>query len=74
MSVAEIKAELPTLSPTELAELEQAVQQAKQGPLPETGEPLSSYFGCARGTIRFLPGWDEPDTELWDALKDDLPL
>ena len=19
-------------------------------------------------------GWDEPDTELWDALKDDLPV
>lgn len=74
MSIAEMKAELPSLSPVELAELETAVQQAKQGNSPDAGEPLSTFFGCARGTMKFLPGWDEPDTELWNALKDDLPL
>ncbi|NDC75556.1 hypothetical protein EBZ70_09795 [bacterium] len=74
MSVAEIKAELPSLSPAELAEVETALQQAKQGDSPDAGAPLRAFFGCARGTITFLPGWDEPDTELWNALKDDLPL
>ena len=74
MSVAEIKAELPSLTPAEFAELELAVQQVKAAPPPALGEPMRSFFGCARGTVTFLPGWDEPDTELWAALKDDLPL
>jgi len=72
MSVAEIKAELPKLTPAELVEVEVAVELAKAAVQPPV-KP-SDYFGCMRGTVTFLPGWDEPDTELWNALKDDLPL
>lgn len=71
MSVAEIKAELPKLTPAELIELEVALMVAKQQ-APES-KP-SDFFGRMRGTMKFNPGWDEPDTELWDALKDDSSL
>lgn len=74
MSVAEIKSELTKLSPAQLAEVEAALQQLKDTG-SDTGRPLAESFGCARGTITFLPGWDEPEPpETWHAMRDDLPL
>lgn len=71
MSVAEIKAELPKLSPPELAEVEAALQQAKLA-VPATPATMSSYAGCMRGVTVLKPGWDEDEPlEMWEALRDD---
>jgi hypothetical protein len=74
MSVAEIKSELAKLSAAQLAEIDATVQALK-GAVTEVSRPLSESFGCARGTITFLPGWDEPEPpETWNAMRDDLSL
>ena len=52
MSVAEIKTELPKLTAKELVELEIAVELAKNSVQPPV-KP-SDYFGCMRGTVKFL--------------------
>ena len=71
MSVAEIKAELPKLTPPELAEVELALQQLKQT-TPPTAPEMADYMGCMRGTAELKPGWDEDEPlEMWEALRDD---
>lgn len=75
MSVAEIKAELQSLSPGELAEVEQALQKLKQGePIAPPADP-KQFFGSLEGVMKFGPGWDQPEpAETWNAMRDDTPL
>ena len=71
MSVAEIKAELPKLTPTERAEVEALLQQLKQ-PMPVPVSALTAYMGCMRDFTVLKPGWDEDEPlEIWEALRDD---
>ena len=75
MSIAEMKAELARLSPSELVELEEAVRRAKAGlpvasaaPAPDMGQFVDSLAGV----MKFGPGWDAPlPLEDWEALRDD---
>jgi hypothetical protein len=74
MSLAELQAELQTLTPVQLAKVESTIRQMKVevgGQSPNWAE----FFGCARGTVTFRPGWDENEPlEMWHAMRDDLPL
>jgi hypothetical protein len=72
MSFAEIKAELPNLTPAELAELEIALSLVK---ISQRDCKPSEFFGRMKGTVIFGPGWDEPEPPAtWNAHRDDLPL
>lgn len=75
MSLAELKAELQNLSPAELTEVENALQQIKSGqPLTQPSESAKT-FGSLEGVMKFSPGWDQPEpADTWHAMRDDSSL
>lgn len=73
MSLAELKAEIAKLSPEDKQQLREALD-VDQTTAAET-QTMAEYLGCARGMMKFNPGWDDPEPlEDWNALRDDTPL
>ena len=75
MSLAELKAEISSLSAEELKALRAAVdtEVAKK----ESAAPvdMGQFLGCTRGMMKFNPGWeDDEPSEMWEALRDDSSL
>lgn len=69
MSVAEIKAELPKLTPAELAEVESALQRLKTGSPPSPD--MAQFVDSLASVMKFGPDWDAPlPLEDWEALRD----
>lgn len=74
MSLAEIKSELKKLTPAEIQELETMLHELKADAEHHVS-PISEFVGCARGTVIFHEGWDQPEPpETWHALRDDVAL
>lgn len=75
MSLAELKAELKNLTPAELTEMEQALQQIKSGQHLTTSSGSAKIFGSLEGVMKFNPGWDQPEpADTWNAMRDDSSL
>ncbi len=64
----------------EVAASNQAIEVTKHGavlavvapPKKKQGKPKKNPFmGCLKGTVTYLPGWDEPlDPKMWEAVVD----
>ncbi len=69
---ADLEAKLPLLSPAELQQLRQSIDDAlkQEAAAQPTRAELNTWLGSLRGTVKFGPGWEDPlPAEDWEALR-----
>ena len=75
MSLTELKTEIAQLSRAELEALRSTIDSELTKKQTSQIVNFAEYAGCARGMMKFNPGWDDPEPiEQWNALRADTLL
>src|ERR1017187_4959512 len=71
MSVEQLEIEVSQLPADELRRLQEVIALELQKREASPTSDISQFAGSLRGTVTYMPGWDEPEPlEMWEALRD----